>query len=226
MLMFLIALPLVLFVFFFSKAGIGTSFIRFTRANMSLSYNAMSLAMLLLFVAYMLDFSYWKEHAGEIMARRMLVILCSALFGFAAVFGTERYPTAPIGFYMLGMPCYFFGIKKVLFSNVGEHHYLRTLGVVLKVFGSICSITWVLWVWNVAGFHGIVGNGLTEDRQWRDPNKVEFACELRCDLKVANEAIIGLGVDADGKDAFGLVVGWKEFAEGNKSDLQVSAIPF
>jgi hypothetical protein len=137
------------YVFFFVVAfsampvGYGLSVFRELIENHTLMYACAALGLLVFFLAYIADISYWSEHMAPL---KTLVFASIALsLTVTSIFGAKSYPIAPLALMIALQPLVLIVIKRFALPDISPTKYLRSCAASLFIIFVAVEVLWILW---------------------------------------------------------------------------------
>ena len=133
-----------------------------------------SVAVGILLVLYLLDFSYWGGCIG-IWARRLFVAVAMACMVAGAIVSAERFTYLPAAVYVLGLPLLCLFLRKTLLAPASVSAALSILGIDFGLASATSLVVWCSWV--------AMGN------MWNAENREEWKDQVNCENRTHDQEV-------------------------------------
>ena len=153
------SLPAVLFGVAFTYIGKGQTVFLFVKQYYGYSEMVGYAGLLILFLLYVLDASYWRGAATQALKAVFFAIAGLCLL-VGAVLMAKVLPSVPLLMFLLSLPAYYGLLRKSCFRRTPLPYFLNALSFALLVGGTVGVLVWALWVvetgWAWPGSNDIV----------------------------------------------------------------------
>jgi hypothetical protein len=160
------------YVFFFVVAfsampiGYGTSVFNELIANHKLMHACAALGLLVFFLAYIADMSYWSERMAPL--KTLIYAAIALTLTITSIFAAKTYPIAPLALMIAFQPMVLILIKRFAIPNTSPKTFLFASSVSLFVIFIAVEACWLLWAFG------------DEKNEWGRELQRTYAGELGC----------------------------------------------
>ena len=136
-------IPFLIYGFAFTQIGYGIQLLTALKENAFLSTFTIGGGMLLLFILYLFDFSYWKG-CWKIVKNLLLGLTMLSVNVGIWTMASSR-PQLPLFIFYLFVPAYFAICKQLFLNNLHESHFLAAVSQTYFTAGIVSLVWWIVW---------------------------------------------------------------------------------
>ncbi|GFH51182.1 hypothetical protein CTEN210_07657 [Chaetoceros tenuissimus] len=181
----LVAVPVVLYIYLFTKMGIGLKTFLYLSQNFQgyTGYLGLGIASMAFFL-YLFDCYYWSSRSGVILRNLFLLLIVFAC-GLFALFTSSDYPFGPIALFIVLIAFWMIGIGRSIFKHVPAKQYVSWLSGPFFCVSFLVFVVWFTWTF------------LREENEWNpataEADAAAIGCDVDADEQCYNAFIVWIG---------------------------------